>query len=49
MSDWISNCCSASPLEFFEMDFDLTFSGKPSGMWGDCKEHCEFEYIEEEL
>ena len=37
---YISNCCNAAPLEFFEMDFD--FPGSPSGMCGDCKEHCEF-------
>ena len=39
---WTSNCCNAPPLEFFEMDFDLTFQTEPSGMCGDCKEHCEF-------
>jgi hypothetical protein len=42
-----SECCSAEPNEFFDIDFDLTFQDKPSGICGDCKEHCEFEYDEE--
>ena len=45
---WLSDCCGAEPDEFFDMHFDLGFSGKPLGMCGDCKEHCDFDYDEEE-
>ena len=36
----ISNCCNAPPFEFFDIQFD--FPHNPSGLCGDCKDHCEF-------
>ena len=44
----LSDCCDAPPLEFFDLDFDLTFQNKPSGMCGECKDHCEFDCDEED-
>ena len=45
---WLSDCCGAEPDEFFDIHFDLLFSRKPIGMCGDCKEHCDFDYDQEE-
>ena len=42
MSEKVSNCCGAAPLE----DFETGASYEDVGICSDCKEHCE--YIDED-
>ena len=46
MSDYLSECCGAEPHEWFDLNFDIFNS--VSGLCGNCKEHCDFEYEEED-